>query len=267
MGRCRHADAPAALPGLARVIGNGDKRSPVHECVAARAAGQRTRTAGGQRNGAELDTVDHAPGGVFPLVIAHRVEAGIGKGIEKLLLLEGAGDASAPEFRIALHVVADRAVADDVGYGNPPAGFQHPEDLADQLLFLFIGHQVEHAVGDDQVDGIIRDHRMLVPLAVLPLPERQVTGMAVDRVRFEVLRERVDIERQVLDTALVETDTVITEALRHLCLVAARQRKHLVVHIDTDHPALAADQLRRHVADLAATGAQVQDRVACAYVS
>jgi hypothetical protein len=46
-----------------------------------------------------------------------------------------------------------------------------------------------------------------------------------------------------------------------------RERQHLVVHVDPDHPALRADDLRGDEADLAATAAQIEDRLARPHVA
>jgi hypothetical protein len=52
-----------------------------------------------------------------------------------------------------------RFVADDIGNRHPATALEHAVHLGEQLSLIFRPHQVEHTVGDDNVDGIVGDQR------------------------------------------------------------------------------------------------------------
>jgi hypothetical protein len=112
---------------------------------------------------AELDPLHDPERLLFPLVPGHAVEARCFELAQKLFFLERARDASAPELWIGLEIRGNGLVADDVGDGNAPAGLEHPEDLADEPRLVGVLDEIQDAVGDHDIDGRVRDERMLAP--------------------------------------------------------------------------------------------------------
>ena len=63
---------------------------------------------------------------------------------------QGAGDASNVATPSGPVGRAQIVLGDDVGHADPPAGAQHPVCLGEHRRL--VGRQVDHAVGDDDVD-------------------------------------------------------------------------------------------------------------------
>ena len=66
---------------------------------------------------------------------------------------EGAGDAADPEFDVAFEFGGDFAADDDIADGEAAAGFEDAEGFAEDAVF--VGGEVDDAVGNDDVDGVI----------------------------------------------------------------------------------------------------------------
>ena len=71
----------------------------------------------------------------------------------------GAGDTAAEQRLVGGEFRRQRPDVHHVGDGEASARFQHAESLAEHLRL--VGHQVDHAVGDDHVAGGIRDRQVL----------------------------------------------------------------------------------------------------------
>ncbi len=69
-----------------------------------------------------------------------------------------ARDAAAEKGMIGRQVGGQRPQVDDVGDREAPARLQHPERLLEHLRL--VGHQVDHAVGQDHVRRIVGDRQI-----------------------------------------------------------------------------------------------------------
>ena len=150
---------------------------------------------------------------------------------------------------------------------DPPAGLEYAEDLPHQLFLLLIGYQVQHAVRDNQIDGGIRNQWLFPTLAGLPCPEFGIALSVNDRMLPQMSIEGLDIQGEILDIALQKADAIPAELPRHVGLVLARQREHVVIHVHPDDPPLWPDQLRRQVTDLAAAAAEIEHDIARLHVT
>src|SRR3989338_3051987 len=81
------------------------------------------------------------------------------------------------------------------------------------------------------------------------------------RVSLEPVCHRLNVKGEILDPALDELHPVTAKFCCHLRLVLARKCQHIVIHIDTDHTAFRTNELCRHVADLSAAAAKVEDDI------
>src|SRR5690606_31950882 len=88
---------------------------------------------GDQGDGAELDVFDDLPGFRFPLVQAYCAKTGLLEGPNEFPFFEGTRDAAAPQRGVIFEMPGYGFVGDDVGYGNPTAGFEHAENFSHQL--------------------------------------------------------------------------------------------------------------------------------------
>jgi hypothetical protein len=77
-------------------------------------------------------------------------EPGSGELALIVLLFESAGDAAYPEEHAVANLGVDLAANDDVGDGEATAGLEDAEGFAQDAVF--IGGEVDDAVGDDDVD-------------------------------------------------------------------------------------------------------------------
>jgi hypothetical protein len=89
----------------------------------------------------------------------------------------------------------------------------------------------------------------------------------LNRLPGEILFNSVDVQREILDVAFTKADAIAAEFLRHLILVLACQIEHFISHVDANHLAFRADELCRHVTDLASTAAEVEHSVASLHVA
>ena len=81
------------------------------------------------------------------------LEAGGGEMPLELVAGEGAGDATRPVLHVATGRLVHVGVGDHVGDGEPPAGPEHTGGLAKHLRL--VAREVDHAVGDHDVDGVV----------------------------------------------------------------------------------------------------------------
>jgi hypothetical protein len=102
-------------------------------------------------------------GGVFLFGALEAVEVGryayvlkaqVAQEREELCLRQSAGDSTGPQVDIAASFVAEFGVEHYICKLQPAAGPQHAADLGKR--FLLFWDQVEHAVGDDNIDAGIR---------------------------------------------------------------------------------------------------------------
>src|SRR5690606_8213700 len=132
-----------------------------------------------------------------------------------LVIAERPGNTPDPEFQVPANLGWHLAADDDVRDGETATRLQHAERFAQGDVL--VDREVDHAVGDDHVDRVVR-------------------------------------KRDGLDRALQELD--IRGA--GLPLILAREREHLVGHVQAIHLASRADALRRQQHVDAATGAEVE---------
>ena len=87
------------------------------------------------------------------------VEAGGGELARVLVLLERAGDAADPQLHAAPHLGRHLAANHDVGDREAAAGLEHAEGFAQHAIL--VGREIDHAVGDDHVDGVVGQRDVL----------------------------------------------------------------------------------------------------------
>ena len=131
----------------------------------------------------------------------------------------------APFFRVVDQILRDRLVSHDVGDREPPAGFEDAKHFPEDLAL--VGSQVDHAIRNDQIHAAI-------------------------------------IHRHGVRHALAEFDVGggIAQVPGHDRRVAPRDLQHRVGHVDADHAAGGADAPRGFKTIDAASGADVQHRLA-----
>ena len=171
----------------------------------ARAGARRHRHRDGRQLASGLAGADDRRAGV--LVDAVRLadldvdEPGVGQRGAELGLGQRAGDAAGPLRHVGAGGLVHALVGDHVGDGEAAAGAQHARGLGEHDAL--VGGEVDHAVGDDDVDG----------------------GVG---------------QRDLLEVALEELD--VLDAGRGG--VGAREREHLVGHVEPDAPCRSAPTRR-----------------------
>ena len=78
----------------------------------------------------------------------------------------------------------DFFIGNDVGYHCPAAFLQDSKDFLEQLSFRFRLDEIQNAIGDDHVDRIRRDERVLEPQFMRELISAQKGGRIGDRPRL-----------------------------------------------------------------------------------
>ena len=121
-----------------------------------------------------------------------------------------------------------------------PPFFRTRKISSNNCCFRFRLDQVEDAVGDDDVDRVARDERVLDAQLLGKFVRAQKRRRVRDRPRLQLGVELLEIERQILDAAFAELDVVVTDPLRHDRRVRARDVQHLVRHVDADHFSISA---------------------------
>src|SRR5271157_2812684 len=161
----------------------------------------------------------------------------------------------------------ERLVAHDVGDRDAPAHFEHAEDLAHKPRLVLVSYEVEHAIGDYEVDARIGDERRLT-MQLLP---RGFECAEVGSVPHGMLREpgveTIEIERKILDASPAELDIGESDLLGHQGCCMACEVEHLLVHVDADHAAFGSRDLRGNKADLAAAAPGIEDHVSLTHVA
>jgi hypothetical protein len=252
---------------MAIVVDDPPPRAPVEQGMSAFEAGALLALHCGDGDRAKLDALDDGEGLALPLVDRDSVEARALQPLQQVELVEGAGDAATPELRILLEVLGDDLVAHDVRDRDPATRPQHAVDLLDQPLLVGLAHEVQHAVGDDEVHRVARHQGMLPAQAFPLLIEAHEILKALHRMGLQPSLEAREIEIEVLDAPAAELDVGESHALGHTRCGPACEPEHLVVHVDPDHPTVGAHELGGHEADLAPTAAEVEDRLAGPHVA
>ena len=256
----RHA--LAAGVAVAVVIAHTGVGAEVDDGLAFFVAGADLALPGLHGDGAELDALDGLPGLRLEFDQFDAVEAGIFEGFEEALLGEGTGDAAAPEGGVVHEVLRDRLVSDDVGDDGAAAFFQHAEEFLKEAG-LFLGFdEVEHAVGDHHVDGIVGHQRLLGAQVGGEVFDGEIVAGGVGWQFAHGGVEGFEVEAQVLDAALAELGVGESDTIGHHRRVAAGDFEHVVGHIDPDDAALGANHLRGDEADLPGAGAEVEHGLA-----
>src|SRR5215469_6597644 len=70
------------------------------------------------------------------------------------IFFERTGDAAYPEQHALAYRFRNAAAHDHIGDCKPPAGFEHSKGFAENSVFVC--GEVDNAVGDDDVDGVVR---------------------------------------------------------------------------------------------------------------
>ena len=148
---------------------------------------------------------------------------------------------------------------------RPPL-FRTRKISVEKLPLRFRLNQIEDAVGNDQIDRLARDERVLQSQLLRQLVRAQERSGVGDRSRLQFRIEFFQIEREVLNTALAKLDVGVTDFFRDHRRIASRHPEHLVCHIDADHFAARSDDLRRDEADLPGAAAEIENGFALAYV-
>jgi len=112
---------------------------------------------GRHRHAAKFNPFDGTPGLFLPLKDRDSVESGILEGLEKKVFPEGTRNAPAPEFGALLEFLRNVLVAHDIRNDCSASPAQHAEDLGEESVFVFRADEIQDAIGNDYVDGIVRD--------------------------------------------------------------------------------------------------------------
>ena len=104
-----------------------------------------------------------------------RVKPALFDRLPVVVSLHRAADTGSPERGVAGDALGQLGRADDVGDREPAAGAQHARSLREDRWL--VGREVDHAVGDHDVDRCVLDGESLdVGLAELDLPEPCAAG-------------------------------------------------------------------------------------------
>ena len=87
------------------------------------------------------------------------MEADVRKSAGEKILPQRAGDATAPEFGIALHRFGYIGVAHNVGNDGATAGLEDAEYLAEKLTLSRRRDKIQYAVRNDNIHRIAGDKR------------------------------------------------------------------------------------------------------------
>jgi len=210
----------------------------------------------------ELDPLDGPPGLGLAAGDLDAVESGVLQGLEEQVLAERARDAARPQLGVATEVVGHVLVGDDVAERDPAAPAEDAEGLGEEPAAVLRPDEVEDAVGDDAVDALVLDQRVIAPEGLLQRPEPEPALAIADRPAAQLGFEAFEVEAEVLDHPAPELDVGEAQPRGHGVAVAPGESEHLGVAVDADDPPAGADDLGRDVAGLAAAGAEVEHGVA-----
>jgi hypothetical protein len=102
-----------------------------------------------------------------------------------------AGDAARVEHRIVAHLLRQLGAGDDIGDRQPTTGLQYAEGLAEDLGL--VRRQVDHAVGDDHVGGVV-GHRQVLDFAQAKLDVRERALLGIGAGLADHGRRHVDAD-------------------------------------------------------------------------
>ena len=173
------------------------------------------------RRDAQIANVD-----LVALDVIKRRHAVFGEHRAEVFDIHSAGETLTAQDRIVVEALRNTSVGEDVGEEELAARLQDAKHLFEQLFFEW--REVDHAVGDHDVDALVRDN-----------------GHVLD----EALDE--------LHVALLEA-----EALHLGVFVLARESELGRSHIDADNPASGTDELRADVDVAARTTSEIEYRCA-----
>src|SRR4051812_10090450 len=149
-------------------------------------------------------------------------------------------------------------VADDIGDDSATADLKDAEDFLEQLPLRSTLYQVQDTVGNDDVDGIVRDERLFDAQLLRQLIRGQERSGIADWPPFQFRIEQIDAQGQVLDPAFAKLDVPVTNSFRHHGRVSPRYFQHLVRHVDSDNLATPANHLRRDETNLPGAAPQIE---------
>lgn len=250
--------ALAALHGVAVVVEDFLEGAFVNDGLVALEAGALFAFPRLDGDRAEFDALDGLPRGIVAFEDFDAVKAGILEGLEEAFLGVGAADAAAPEVGVVLQVQRDFFVGYDVGNDRASAFFQDTENFREELSLEVGFDEVEHAVGNDDVDAFTGDERVL---------DAEIGGEGIsgevgigisDGIVAEFAVEDFQIEREVLDAAFAELDVGVADVSRDDGRVAAGDFQHVIGHVHADDFAGGADDLGGDEADFSCAGAEVE---------
>src|SRR6266446_830837 len=142
----------AAFHPMAIVVEHFLERAEINDGLVPLEAGALLSLERLHGQGAELDAFNSAPGFLVPLENLNAVKARVGKRLEKTLLSQRAGNATAPQFRIILQMFRHFLVGYDVGNHRAPAFVQYAENFGKQLPLGFWLDQIQNAVGNGHIN-------------------------------------------------------------------------------------------------------------------
>src|SRR5262249_14113101 len=158
-GLLAHGRAHTASQHMAVVVLPLSERPAIDDRVLLVPARSFLPLVGGDGHAPELDALDGAPRLRTTCQDGDAVEAGLLKGGEEEIFPDGSRDTAAPEIRILLQMRRNVLVAHDVGDDGAAAAPEHAEDLGEEVRPILWTHEVEHAVGDDDVDRAVGNER------------------------------------------------------------------------------------------------------------
>jgi len=77
--------------------------------------------------------------------------------VDHLCLRQSAGNSTRPEVDVSPSVFREFDIQQDVGHLKSATRPEHAHDFREGALLL--GHEIEHAIGDDRIDALILDRQ------------------------------------------------------------------------------------------------------------
>ena len=109
--------------------------------------------------------------------------------------------------------------------------------------------QIEHAVGDDAIDGVVRNHGPFLSQPLFDLAQVEPILGTVDAQPMSFFGEQFQVQCKVLDHSVPEFRIRETNCFGHILAIAASKTNHVAIAVDADDTALGTNNLRHDVAD------------------
>ncbi len=213
VGLVTDGHAFAAAEGVAVVVGDRLPGTVVDDRLPAIEAGALFAFPGADSHAAKLDAFHNGPRLLLACHQFDAVKASVGEGVEETVFAKRTADAAAPQLGVVLEVLRNVLVADDIADDGPSAPLENAVHLGEELPAVFLVDEIEHAVGDDDIDGLVGDERRRFAERVGLFVRPQPVGAIGHGMRGKVLLQLCQIELQVLNAAFAEIDVVVTDAV------------------------------------------------------